>query len=345
MCEGMGMPHIRTILAALTIALGIFSIHCESVAAGPDFYEAKRGGWFWYEKDPQPQEPVEVPPVPPPPPPVAAESHPSEQSPVAGPTPLSSAWLKDNLPRYLETAIDNPTPENVQSFLYLQRLSMDRAEAFNDAVEKVVALNPFFDETVRRPTATFAAQQLDQMAMRARQDLLRQISERAGIWFLYDSSCVMCELQVPVLQVLAGQGYVVYPVSLDGATINESLLGPSKIETSGALVNKLGVSNLPAVFLVTSEGQFELIAESVQSVTDMQNRIVLAALRAGLITQAEIDATEPVNNQDQNLGKWVKQDRVQQQLLAEADKKGFVVPQRMNEILDAAIQSGGQDVR
>jgi conjugal transfer pilus assembly protein TraF len=52
---------------------------------------------------------------------------------ASGPAPLSAAWLRANLERFRDQAIDDPSPRNVALYLYLQRLVLDKAERFAEA--------------------------------------------------------------------------------------------------------------------------------------------------------------------------------------------------------------------
>ncbi|MFZ0790859.1 MAG: conjugal transfer protein TraF, partial [Chromatiaceae bacterium] len=121
-------------------------------AAG--FYFREQEGWFWYEREP------EQPPQPEPPPP--AQPAPPEPAPLAatapeGPKPLSAQWLREHIGEYRDAAIDDPTPDNVALYLYLQRVALDKSSRFAAATQRAVQRDPFLDEITQRPTATFAA--------------------------------------------------------------------------------------------------------------------------------------------------------------------------------------------
>lgn len=81
---------------------------------------------------------------------------------------FSAEWFRENLPKYKDLAWNNPTVENVRTFLYLQRFAIDRSEQFSDATELAVVGDPFLDEITRRPAATFASQQVDRDAGNAK---------------------------------------------------------------------------------------------------------------------------------------------------------------------------------
>ena len=65
---------------------------------------------------------------------------------------------------YRDKAIDNPSPENVAAYYYLQRVMMDKAQRFTDMARRVVMSDPLLDENPRRPIATFAANEANYQA-------------------------------------------------------------------------------------------------------------------------------------------------------------------------------------
>ena len=65
---------------------------------------------------------------------------------------------------YRDKAIDNPSPENVAAYYYLQRVMMDKAQRFTDMARRVVMSDPLLDENQRRPIATFAANEANYQA-------------------------------------------------------------------------------------------------------------------------------------------------------------------------------------
>jgi len=84
------------------------------------------------------------------------------------------------------------------------------------------------DELTQRPTATFAANLVNRQAGEAREAALRQLAQTAGVLFFFRSECPYCAAQAPLLQVLeARYGFVVQPVSLDGAPLEGGLYPPT----------------------------------------------------------------------------------------------------------------------
>ncbi len=157
----------KTILLALGVTLIAPMAYAQESDPDNRFYDRKAEGWFWYkeeipEEEPEPEKPE---------PQVVAAPPPQQPEPTApapavpqGPAVFSAAWFRENLPKYKDEAWNNPTIENVRTYMYLQRYAMDRSEQFADATELAVVGDPFLDEESRRPSATFASQKLDRWA-------------------------------------------------------------------------------------------------------------------------------------------------------------------------------------
>lgn len=227
--------------------IATFALACGSASGSQPWFENKREGWFWYNEAII-EEPVESP----------TEETPVDTTSAAdpmlradivpqGPAVFSSAWLRENLDDYLETAIDDPTPENVQAFLYLQRLSLDRAERFSDAVSMALVADPALDETTRSPIAPFAANQTPKVVADRRARMLEHISTQAGIFFFFESTCPYCQAQAPVLsRFAAAYGLTVYAVSVDGHALPGGEFPDFRVDRGTA--EQLGVINYPAMF-------------------------------------------------------------------------------------------------
>jgi conjugal transfer pilus assembly protein TraF len=140
------MRALLSVLLVLSTAIPL-----PSEAAG--FYFREQEGWFWYEREPEPS--LEESPVPRSP--TAQTPAPLAQTAPEGPEPLSAKWIREHIGKYRDAAIDDPTPQNVALYLYLQRVALDKSRRFAAATQRAVQLDPFLDEITQRPTATFAA--------------------------------------------------------------------------------------------------------------------------------------------------------------------------------------------
>jgi conjugal transfer pilus assembly protein TraF len=255
-------------------------------AAG--FYFREQEGWFWYEREPEP-----APEPPPSPEPTAPPQSPLAETAPEGPSPLSAQWLRERIGAYRDAAIDDPSPQNVALYLYLQRVALDKSSRFAAATQRAVQRDPFLDEITQRPTATFAANLVNRQTGDQRDQVLQRIAQRAGVLFFFRSDCPYCEAQAPLLRLLESRyGFAVLPVSLDGAPLPGGELPQFRQDRGQAEV--LGVVSTPALFLVRPPDAVVPLAQGLLSFAQLQERIVLAAADAGWIGPDAYSRTRPV---------------------------------------------------
>jgi conjugal transfer pilus assembly protein TraF len=203
--------------------------------------------------------------------------------------------LKQNLEHYLNQAIDDPSPENVAAFYYLQRVMMDKAERFTNAARYVVMSDPQLDETVRRPVATYAANEANHQAGVVAEKALKAIAAQAGILLFFRSDCPYCHVQAPILAMLENAyGFKIYPVSLDGLPMPNGFFSQFKRDTGQAAM--LGVEQTPALFLMKPPKQIVPLAQGALSLEEITGRILLAAKEAGWIDASEYQTTQGIRN-------------------------------------------------
>ncbi|PLY15316.1 MAG: hypothetical protein C0631_07585 [Sedimenticola sp.] len=167
--------------ALLAVLLGV-TLSGGLAQATNAFIKDKERGWFWYEDPiiPEEEEEQPIPEIPPPPPAETAEKKEVEPE---KPKMFSVVWLREQLPKLRERAIDDPSKKNVRTYLYAQRVMMDKADNFSNTWRRVVMTDPLLDENNRFPFATgFRAVSL--RARSASQDkVMKMISEEAGIFY------------------------------------------------------------------------------------------------------------------------------------------------------------------
>lgn len=288
----------RTVLRVLALPVALLVCGLAVAATTPSggsinpYYEHHSEGWFWYETLPEPEPPQEKEPEKPEPP-ALQESKAVPKTSDEGPPPLSAAWLKVNMPKYLERATDNPTPENVSAYYYLQRVALDKSNKFSDVAQEVVTQDYALDEVSRRPLATYAVNQTNAIAGQAHDELLRQISAKAGIVFVYHSECKYCAMQAPVLKNFASQyGFAITAISLDGLPMPGGAF-PDYITDSGQ-ARELGVQQTPAMFLALPPNRTVELAQGVLSIDELSQRVAMAGKQLGIVDEPSFDRARPV---------------------------------------------------
>ena len=264
---------------------------------GVSYFTDKQRGWFWYEVQPEPvlkRKPEPEPRKAAPSLPAIAETQPKPITP-AEPEPLTSAWLRKNMETYLNKAIDEPSHENVAAFYYLQRVMMDKAERFTNAARYVVMSDPQLDETVRRPVATYAANEANHQASLMADRALKDIAGLAGILFFFRSDCPYCHVQAPILSMLEKTyGFKIYPVSLDEQAMPNGLFGNFKLDQGQAAF--LRVEQTPALFLMKPPRQIVPLSQGALSLEELTCRILLAAKESGWIDASQYQTIQGIRS-------------------------------------------------
>jgi conjugal transfer pilus assembly protein TraF len=234
------------------------------------FYERKAEGWFWY-KDPKdlPKPKKVVPKAPDP-----AKDAPKTEPKDAKVEPFSTRWLKDNMPRLLESAVDNPTKENVEAYLYAQRVALDKSQLYAEKARQVVNSDPLLDENNRVPLSTYAKATFLNGIEKGRSAALDHLSKVGGIWVFFDSKCSYCKAQMYSVQQLAkNYGFFVKYISIDGS----GMPGLETFVKDNGHAKLLQLRLTPTtVFVVPPSGYF-VVSQGLMAEEQLGDRIVFAA--------------------------------------------------------------------
>lgn len=247
------------------------------------FYQQKERGWFWYERLPEQQPEPEL---------VSEPNKPVVQPNTAPPKPLpkllSSEWFRQHLTEYRDQAIDQPTPENIAAYWYLQRIMLDKAEQFTTVSQHVMMTDALLDENSRRPIASFGARAVDEQAEVNTTQVAKRLARQAGLWFFYSSTCSYCIKQASVLKGLSSAyGFKVLAIALDGLPLPTSSYTNYVIDKGQAQV--LGVETTPALFLVKPGGDGGVIqlGQGLLSGDDIIKRAIMLGYKQGWIAETE----------------------------------------------------------
>jgi conjugal transfer pilus assembly protein TraF len=280
---------------------------------GNSFYDDREQGWYFYERDAEPEKKEK--PEPKEPEPKKADKkdkpdEPAERAPVSPPSqnekkadepkPFSSAWLNQNMEKFKRRAIDNPTRDNVAAYMMLQRLAMDKASRFAQKTRQVRMEYPRLDATNRRPGASYAKDAVDARSNRKAKKLTSEILAQTGLWFFYQGrDCPTCKKQATVLQSLQQQhgDVTLWPITLDGYPMRNDSGRPvfNQRRVDEGQAKRLGVSKGPAIYLVVPEGGVQRITHGPLALPKIERRIRLAALDAGLISQQQFQKSRHVD--------------------------------------------------
>ena len=292
------------------------------------FIERGDEGWFFYEEplvveveEPEPEpKPVPAKPVE-----DMADKAPPVEKPavvvVQGPKPMSAEWFRENIKKYQDIAWSNPTPENISAFLYVQKMALDQSQKFAQMTGKVVASTPQLDANSRRPLSQFGQRHVKAEAEQNTDLVFAEIADKAGYWFFYDSASPYSVEQARIVKGLANAHQMaVLPISIDGQPLPGNIF--DKFVTDQGQAQKLGVRQVPALFLATTEGLVKPLGEGVFSTEKVKERTLVNAQIHGLISDKQYETTQAVLNNDLGLIDRVKPLAKSQQ----SQEGGFIPP-------------------
>lgn len=241
------------------------------------YYGEKGRGWFWKETPPF------INPAPPASPP--ARALPAAPAPSVTPPPLSAAWFRQELGRFRDAALDQASEEDVLRYFRLQRLLMDKAERFSETARRLVLRHPELDENRRHPLAPFAKEAEEVLRDRARQSILKALSQRTGLLLLHRSDCPYCLKMAPLLEGLGhDSGLRLYALSLDGPPLRG--LYSARPLSLAALPRGIAPMATPALYLMVPGRGFEPVAEGALSLHALVERLAEVGTALGLIPSA-----------------------------------------------------------
>ena len=238
------------------------------------FVERKGEGWFWY-KDPKdaPKPPQKKPSAP------AAAPAPAPPPANKVEAPFSVQWLRNAMPKLLEKAVDHPTKENVEAYLYAQRVAMDKSQTYAEKARAVVVNDPFLDENNRVPLSTYAKPSFLRGVEDGQDEALKHLATVGGIWVFFDSKCSFCKTQVySVQQTVKKFGFNVKYISTDGQGMPDV---PSFVKDNGH-AKLLNLKLTPTTVLVVPPNNYYVVSQGMMAQSQLEQRLVLAADSANL---------------------------------------------------------------
>ena len=335
------MRQIKNItLTALLPIAGAFNYSFASFYPEKDgqFIERSAEGWHWYEPIPEEEKDQLQPEKP--------KAEPNEITPTlqpiepaaAGPAPMTTVWFRENLPKYRDAAIDDPTKENVETYMYLQRAAMDKAQRFAEQFSRVSVGNPWLDEINRRSLATFGTQTQDRDAGQKRRELIKELPSKTGIFYFFRADCVYCQKQAPILKTFADtNGFEVIAISLDGMPMPGGEFPNFKVDQGQARM--LSVDTVPAIFLVEPKtNTASPIGIGMMAYPELEERTLIAAINENWITENQFLATRAVDNLEQNFASEIESSELDDLAAKSGTKTGYIEPSRLHKYLEKQIQ-------
>ena len=257
----------RPAISLLAACLALCSLTTPLFAADPghenngEYYNSKEEGWFWY-KDPHEEEKKEVPPP--------ASVAPKKDD------KLSAGWLRANLQKLMDRAMDDPTEQNVAAYFYAQRVLLDKSQRFSEAAQQVTLTEPMLDESNRVPISTYGKRAFMETNYQAQEQALKYVASKVGGLFVFvDSTCSFCRAQSKTVNELAQRyGFTVKYISMDGKGIPEV---QSFLKDNG-LSKTINLKITPTTVLAIPPNNFIVVSQGVMAQEDLKRKILQAAL-------------------------------------------------------------------
>ena len=250
-----------------------------------NIYQAKEEGWFWYEREPEPpkEEKKPEPKKAPPPPSVIKLEAPKEKK----NEPLSVKWFQEDYMALINTAIDDPTEENVRNYRYATRVMLDKASNFTRQFQKQSLLDPLLDESVRSPFSSAMRGSFASWTTEAKRKATIAMNKKAGLWVFLDDECPFCAMQYPIVSRMAKElQFEVFYITPDGNRPNW-LMGNSVVLKDSGQSKNLRISVRPAIALVVPPEKITILTQGLLSQDLLEERLLVAGDAAGLVTGKE----------------------------------------------------------
>lgn len=289
----MRNPNIKMLLFVLIVE-GATTTAAGQGSDQDRYFDRSEEGWFWYAPETEPAPEVTTKDEDQEPAPISQDVGTAglEETVSEGPKPFSAAWFRANLDDYRDRALDDPSPDNVEAYLYLQRIALERAGTFAEASAAAAVRDPWLDANSERPIATYAAQAIDAQAEAARSTVLQELAKEAGLLFFYRADCPLCDSQAGILKLASDlHGFEIIAVSLDGSSPAGGL-ETHRLDDGQA--KRLGVAALPATFLIQPPDLIAPLAQAPLDLNSLGRRIIGQAHAAGLIPDDTYDATRAI---------------------------------------------------
>jgi len=204
---------------------------------------------------------------------------------------VSVKWLRRNYVLLEERAIDNPSTENVEAYLYAKRIILDKAQNFSTKVDEVSKADPFLNENNRIPYASTGATSIRNANLHAQQDALKQMALVGGVYVFIDGHCIFCAQQLPVLISLReSYGLQSWVISVDGTA---PIGYKGQVAKDNGLYKKLGLKLTPSIVYVDHPVAYQdgvdlnnylIISQGYYAADELTKVMAYAAYKTNLIT-------------------------------------------------------------
>ena len=217
-------------------------------------------GWQFYnlpktpkEKQIKPQPQIEQP---------LKELSPSEQMEL----------IQKKLKEAKDTAIMNPTPDNIAIYKVYQDYFVEKATKFSMKWEEMLLKYPELDYNIKNSFYNSTVPLTETMRRKEEADAIEFVNQRYGFFFFYRGNNPLDNKLSEIVKSFAAQYKLkIIPISVDGRVNSE--FPQSQRDTGQAA--KMGIKHFPALFLVNPrKGEYKPIAYGFITPDDLARRVL-----------------------------------------------------------------------
>jgi conjugal transfer pilus assembly protein TraF len=280
---------------------------------------ADRPGWFWYQLPPP------LPPKPKPMPKPVAVPKPTPVKPKKKtPPPLSVQWIRVELPKLRDQAINNPSTKNVTQYLAVQKVMFDKAQNFAEKFVQVANTNPVLDYSNFVPRSNAGNSEFNTFIAWRKQHALQYLTHHVGIWVFVKHDCPFCNLQLRQYRHLEqlAHFHTVY-IDVNGGSVSGVPKNAVFVRDHGQ-AKMLHLVETPSIVMVWPPDNFAIVSQGYQ---------VEASLEQNLLADASYVHLLP-----NSISKWSTQAyergvMTTKQIQA-AEQAGITTPQQISQYIE-----------
>lgn len=179
--------------------------------------------------------------------------------------------MKSEIKSAMENAIMNPSADNMEQYMLLQKRMSERASQFSTVWQRVLLRNPDLDFRLRYPTNGIGRKIYYQQEETKSRLAMEYFFRDHGLFFFYRSDCQYCHHFAPIIDNFAREnGIALIPISMDGQFLPN--FPQSRIDNGQS--KTFNVKYWPALFAINPRSNRAIpIAYGLLSESELKDRI------------------------------------------------------------------------
>ena len=263
------MLRLLSLLSTIVLTLSLFTgtgVYGEKIQLIPSgksseqrdsqwFFDDKRKGFYWYEKEPVQKE-------------LKNEKSLEKKRILPSLSDFSKEELWNMHPDdfqallndFQKKAVMKPTEDSVYEYLFLQDMARRRALSYMNVFSYVTQKHPELSMTADSPVTAPGRNALVKQRQDSVEDKIYASSDSFALLYFYSTTCQFCQAQSSILQ------YFSYKYSWNIRSIN--------INDNAGMAARFNVQNVPHLILIQrNNDNYMTIAVGVISMNDLEHRL------------------------------------------------------------------------